>query len=357
MIPSSPLARITAFAAALAVHALGAVAMMPRGAVMIEAAGGTAELRLGDGFADLAAGTVQPLEAETVKPARTEARPAQAAPASATRAMEGGRLSTAPTSPAAELLAAGQPAPRAVPVPAQAPPAAKTAVIPSPAVAALPVTATPARRELTPAAQARQETPTDTTAAAPKAQPARTVVADRVQGTAPQTAQEQAPSPAAAPRPPQRPAARDGVPRAARETATRSRPETSPGTSVAAAPRGSARRDMRAGAATGQAEAGVTRSGAGAARGEVGNAAVSNYPGQVFGRLARMGKPRVRAQGAAIVAFTVGTDGRLTGIALARSSGSAELDRAAIRLVRAAAPFPRPPLGARRSFTVEIRAR
>jgi protein TonB len=88
-----------------------------------------------------------------------------------------------------------------------------------------------------------------------------------------------------------------------------------------------------------------------------GTAAASNYPGQVQRRIARQRLPRVRAQGVAQVSFTIAPGGSLASIGLARSSGSAELDREAVNLVRRAAPFPPPPQGAQRSFTIPVRAR
>ncbi|MEO0634986.1 MAG: TonB family protein [Pseudomonadota bacterium] len=42
-------------------------------------------------------------------------------------------------------------------------------------------------------------------------------------------------------------------------------------------------------------------------------------------------------------------------MSIRRSSGSAELDRAAIQMIQRAAPFPPPPPGAQRSFNMPIR--
>ena len=50
----------------------------------------------------------------------------------------------------------------------------------------------------------------------------------------------------------------------------------------------------------------------------------------------------------------VGSGGTLAAISLARSSGSGELDQAALRVIRRAAPFPAPPPSARRNFTIRI---
>ncbi|MEE4118282.1 MAG: TonB family protein [Paracoccaceae bacterium] len=71
----------------------------------------------------------------------------------------------------------------------------------------------------------------------------------------------------------------------------------------------------------------------------------------------RVRRPDVAARGAARVTFRVAGSGALAGASLSRSSGSAALDRAALTVVRRAAPFPPPPAGAARTFTVEIRGR
>ena len=74
-------------------------------------------------------------------------------------------------------------------------------------------------------------------------------------------------------------------------------------------------------------------------------------------RIARVGKPRVRARGTALVAFTIAGNGGLAQLSLARSSGSDALDRAALQLVRRAGPFPPPPQGAQRAFSIGITGR
>ena len=65
----------------------------------------------------------------------------------------------------------------------------------------------------------------------------------------------------------------------------------------------------------------------------------------------------MNARGAAVVAFSIAGSGGLSGVSLARSSGSAALDRAAIQVVQRAAPFPAPPAGAQRSYSIQIKAR
>lgn len=88
-----------------------------------------------------------------------------------------------------------------------------------------------------------------------------------------------------------------------------------------------------------------------------GTAAVSTYPGEVMRQIQRVRQARVRARGSAMVVFTIAADGRLAAAALARSSGSAELDQAALDHLHRAAPFPAPPPGAQRDFSFDFRGR
>ena len=113
----------------------------------------------------------------------------------------------------------------------------------------------------------------------------------------------------------------------------------------------------RAGAATGTAGAKAQSSGRGQKSPTAGNAAASNYPGQVMRRVAQVGRVRANASGAAVVAFTISSSGRLAALSLAKSSGNADLDRAALRQIRRAVPFPKPPAGAQRSFRITIQGR
>lgn len=86
-----------------------------------------------------------------------------------------------------------------------------------------------------------------------------------------------------------------------------------------------------------------------------GNAAASTYPGVVMRYIARQRRPDMNVRGTAVVSFTIASDGALASARLARSSGSAALDTAALRIVQRAAPFPPPPQGARRSHSIGIK--
>ena len=90
---------------------------------------------------------------------------------------------------------------------------------------------------------------------------------------------------------------------------------------------------------------------------DVGNKAASNYPGQVLRRIQRISRPRVRSKGRAQVSFRISASGGLEAARISRSSGSAKLDQAALRIIKKAAPFPKPPAGAQRSYSVFIESR
>ena len=172
-----------------------------------------------------------------------------------------------------------------------------------------------------------------------------------------------------APRLSQRPQRRD--PERAAEAAKKAKPKPQPKpqkTKPKQTTRGNAKRDNTKGAQTaaraGNAAQTAARAGNAAQSGTrqraaapAGNAAASNYPGQVMSRIARVGKPRVRSRGTAVIAFSIGGGGQLAGVRVARSSGSAALDQAALGIIRQAAPFPRPPAGAQRNFSIQIKGR
>lgn len=120
--------------------------------------------------------------------------------------------------------------------------------------------------------------------------------------------------------------------------------------------------DSRRGTADGQQAGRAEATGKTGPAREAGNAAVSNYPGQVVSRLRRNLRypPAARRQhlrGEVRVSFTVSSSGSVSAIGLAASSGSPVLDQAALETVRRAAPFPPIPAGAGRSswsFTVPL---
>lgn len=121
--------------------------------------------------------------------------------------------------------------------------------------------------------------------------------------------------------------------------------------------RGNAQQNRRAGANTGtNQKAKATTSGKGPkVAAQAGNAANSNYRGKVFRRLQRAGRITTRARGSATVSFRIALSGGLERVSLSRSSGSNALDQAALRQIRRAAPFPKPPAGVDRSFSIKIK--
>ncbi|MBY6200640.1 TonB family protein [Maritalea mobilis] len=124
------------------------------------------------------------------------------------------------------------------------------------------------------------------------------------------------------------------------------------------APQGSAATTTRAGDAAGQ----QTGAGAQTAAGDTGSSAsdgraAARYPNLVNRQLTRLRRPNTRFSGAAVIAFTIAPSGGLAAISVARSSGSAEFDRIALSHVQRAAPFPPPPPGAQRSYSVAVRGR
>lgn len=308
MIPVSRRARASAAVLALAAHGALGWQLAPELSVEIEGGAGAAEARIGTAFADMAAGTLTAAPPqETAQPAAApKARRAEAAPQPLRPAPAAEPVRPAPP----ELLA---PAPSA------------TAARPDAPAPALPADAPPA--------EAPRAAPAQAVAAPSPDASERAGAAETVAATDPEAA-----APDRSLRPPLRP---------------ERRAEAAP-----PAPRGNADRSARAGAETGRRQAEAARSAAQEGRaGSVGNAAASNYPGEVLRRIARVPRPSVGLRGSAMVAFTVSGSGGLASVSVARSSGAARLDRAALDVVRAAAPFPAPPEGARRSFSIEIRSR
>ncbi len=85
-----------------------------------------------------------------------------------------------------------------------------------------------------------------------------------------------------------------------------------------------------------------------------GNADASNYAGKVKRKILRARRKSVNIRGTVLVTFRIADSGALVSANITRSSGSKRLDQIALSQVRAAAPFPIPPAGARRGYTIEI---
>lgn len=112
--------------------------------------------------------------------------------------------------------------------------------------------------------------------------------------------------------------------------------------------------DSKRGRADGQQQGSASVTGKAGQQSAPGNAAVSNYPGKVAAKLRRAvrGVPasaRRQARNDVHVSFVVSASGEIASARILRSSGSAELDEAALAVVRRAAPFPPIPPEAGRS--------
>ncbi|QFS84873.1 Gram-negative bacterial tonB protein (plasmid) [Roseivivax sp. THAF40] len=319
-------AKLAALSVALVVHAALAAALVSVEATEVEGADGGTEVRLGNAFADMAVGTLSSVTAEA---------PENVAPETPDR-LEAERAE--PLQPEAATTAPERaPAGTVSPVEAIAVPSETTA-----------------ERAQAVAISRAKEHPSDVSAV-PTASATQVLqspqVSERVAAEIPESA---AVTRSARPKP--RSAEFEAEHKPPQMAKAEPQPKTQPDTRAKPAP-GNSDRNAQAGEANGQRAAVAMQSGAGGRQKAAGNAAASNYPGLVMGKLSRAGKPRVTARGTAVVAFSIAANGALSSVSLARSSGSAALDQAALRLVRGVGRFPEPPSGARRSFSIQIKGR
>jgi len=322
MIRSSGIAKAAALTLAILAHGALAVGLATSDHTEMDGGGTTADVRLGSAFKDLAAGSL---------------------PAQAPQAQNAPRATPDKTAPQRAKPAKAETAePTAKSQPLQASPPAT----PDGTLSAAPTKAEPAEAAK-PAEHASKPEPDQATADTATA---------RIEGTKPET-----PAVTRSLRPKPRSAAFEAAHKKRPAPKRQPKPQTQKKTSkpkADPAKQGNAARNARAGEATGKTKATAPRqSGSGGRQNATGNAAASNYPGAVMRKLSRAGKPRVNARGAAVVAFSIGGNGRLASVSLARSSGSSSLDRAALRLVQRAGPFPKPPRGAQRRFSIQIKGR
>jgi TonB family protein len=89
----------------------------------------------------------------------------------------------------------------------------------------------------------------------------------------------------------------------------------------------------------------------------VGRASASHHAAKVRQALGRHTPKSVRTSGSVTVSFAIDGGGRLRSARISRSSGKAQLDQTALATVRKAGPFPRPPGGSQRSYTITINFR
>ncbi|WP_324751641.1 TonB family protein [Roseovarius sp. Pro17] len=312
MIAASRSIQIGAVLAAVLVHGALAMALMPDGDVQIDGGAGAPEARLGSSFADMAAGTLKAAKAvDAAQPVPIEAAQQPIKPEAGTPPK---RPSISPDTTVAALT----------PIPSL-----------SRALEAL-----------------KPDIPT-----AGQAQPAATqaerteemlefegeVSAAVTRSLRPKRRSEEFESAHERPKP---------------KAAAKAQRKSDPEPKEQPTNRGNAQQNATAGAATGKATAKAAASGSAGKQPQAsGNAAASNYPGLVMHKISRVPRPRAGSRGTAVVGFSVTGGGGLASVHLVGSSGSAQLDRAALQMIHRAAPFPAPPAGAQRSFTINIEGR
>ncbi|SEL04021.1 outer membrane transport energization protein TonB [Roseovarius azorensis] len=350
MIRTSRLVLWLCAGAALAIHGGGLWLSEPRSAIEIESGAGTVEVMLGSSFADMVAGAAQPVSNSTVTPnPRTEEVLRPTEPGEALRPDTAGTI--AATGPREMAETAKPEAVAGITPPDER---ASAAVV----EASEPVLSV-RRTELAPAMPtappANADAPVDAMRPAPAMTPTR--AGGQVAEATPKEVIEAAPETGEGLQVSRRPQPRPREIEKAEPARQATEPERK--TEVRGSSGNNATRDASRGSIAGRETATATRAGHDTRNRstEQGNAAVSNYPGQVMRHLARVPRPRAETRGAALVQFTIADGGRLASVGLARSSGSSRLDNAALTVVQRAAPFPDPPRGAQRSFSVRIEGR
>lgn len=302
---------------ALALHGVGAWFAEPQARIETEGGAGATETMLGSSFADMVAGAARPVTNSTVTPDHQAEN------------------AVSPAEPVATPLVKPQDSPP--------PPVTSPAESAQATVAVVP--------EMAPRPEMAESVPS----APPVAPVDPAYVAEP---SAPQAVVEADPEPETGLQVSRRPEAR---PREVEESAARRAPEPEPDRKAEVRePTGNTvTQNATQGSTSGRETATAARAGrdTSSQSSEQGNAAASNYPGQVMRHLARVPRPRADTRGAALVQFSIADGGRLASVSLAQSSGSTRLDRAALTVVQRAAPFPSPPQGAQRSFSIQIKGR
>lgn len=325
MIVSSKSAKLAALLAAGLAHAAFALVLPGAPPVLIEGGAGTPEASAGASFADMSEGTVTSrTTAETVEPVEPEKITADVAPPVAAQpAVSPSPVAPehstplAPELPDAALAAAPVPAPAPVPTPALVP---TPSPIPTPDPVPTPAPAPEAAQVAVPPAET-------ITAADPDPDATSVDVSKRPQLRDPQRAQQ---------------VVRDRKPPPTPKTPTKTNRNTN-------------NQNATAGAPAGQSKAQSARQGRQSATSSAsGTAAATNYPDVVSRHLSGVRKPSMNRRGVSVVSFTISASGGLGRAGIARSSGVPKLDTAALDVIRRAAPFPPPPAGAKRTFSIQI---
>lgn len=307
------IAKSAAVALALAIHGAAMMQFSSDMTVEMDSSAGAAQAMIGSSFEDMSVGTLAATQteelAETVEP-----EPDTTPPTELTRTEPPEPTPPVETPPVEQVQKPAETTPLAQPTPLEPP--APDALALTPTVAEAKPLEPPKTETLKPVKQVE-------TVKAEQPKPEKTVKA--VEPV----------------KPPKKPVVKKPV---------KTKPK--------AAPKGNAKQNNTKGSATGtqaaKAKTQGTKTGKAAASG---NAAVSNYPGKVMRKISRVSRPRSTTRGSVVVAFTIASSGGLSGLSVAKSSGNAKLDQLALGVIRKAAPFPKPPAGARRSFSITIKGR
>lgn len=331
MIWSSRTGKIAVLLASVGAHGLAGYLWWANPEVLIEGGSpGTVQARLGNSFADMSAGTLAPETPDTSESVTADQ------PVEPTETQDVARTEQPPTTETTKATPIEQSRPEPLEAPSERQVAPQLPIEATPPATALPLapSTTTALRAAPQVITAQPAQPTQTVRA-PEPETLQALEDDNVQ---------------VSPRPQLRP---QRIERQAEQR--RQQPDPQPRRQ---AQPGNSQQNAVAGSETGSNQATATRQSSNTGQSAAaGNAAVSNYPGQVMRRISRVPRPRVGSRGTAVVSFTIAASGGLSGLSIARSSGNAQLDQAALRMIRRAAPFPRPPAGARRSYQISIQGR
>lgn len=345
---SSQTAKVAAVSVALLLHGVVLLGLSGPETIEVEAGAGSMEVAFGSSFADMAAGTLEPEPTETtlepLEPLQPEAAHQPPVSIEATdppppeRLEQPSVVTATPVSPViAKAPRTAQPSEIDAPLPTKSitAPAISEATLPADMAATSLERASTLQTAPMPSLEETEALEGNPTAVARSLRPkTRSKTFEQEHKTVPveQAAKAKPKSPA------------------------KKKPVKTKKKAVAQ-PKGNSNKTAKAGSTTGTKSAKSTAksSGQGTEKKAKGNAKASNYPGQVMRKIARVRKPRVGQKGAAVVAFTIAPNGGLSAVSVARSSGSSQLDKAALNVVRKAAPFPPPPAGARRSFSIKIK--
>ena len=391
-IPRSRIVAGLAFAVALGAHAAALVRTEPKEELLQEGGGGAAVAALGSAFADLAVGTASPVEADEL-PTEEPVEPSE--PDTATEADTPDIEETQPVevteTPTEDVAETESPAPEppaevtpettvevqppltstppaevtpevqtdlsaSIPQePVETPPVTVQATAPTTGTAVLPMPTTPEPAVTTPVVQVQPVEPNATDQTLTEAAPVVMAALPPQPSIAPVNEDTDSAAPLISRRPPSkvpdRPERTEPV--APPKATAKAEPKKKP----AAAPRGNnsertATKGTTSGTTTGKAAQAATSN---AKSTKAGNAAMSNYRGKVFRKIARARRGSVNIAGKTLVSLTIAPSGQLAGVSVARSSGSGKLDQIAVAQVRRAAPFPTPPNGKSLTFTLQIK--